>query len=230
MKKIVVISSLVSSLLFANNTFEYKDDSLRVRISKESVNRVVLPFEIQGKIFSAEKNLKVETNGKEAYIKILPQLVQEVEGNEVVKSELIYPDNESEVFFITDKKTYSITFVPDAMDSRTVYITDNIAIKEDILRIEKNSTEYDKNIKHIFKLAINNEIANSYSEIVRNEQYPNFYFLSEFEGIYYNLFKFFLKDNTTETIEQINKSISNTIVASCVFENNYYILGVRNVR
>lgn len=230
MKKIVAFSVLISSLLFANNTFEYKDDGIRIRISKESVNRIVLPFEIKGKILSAEKNLKVETNGKEAYVKIMPQEVQEIENNKVVNSELIYPDNESEVFFITDKKTYSITFVPDAIDSRTIYIADNIALKEDVLKTEKHSTEYDKNIKHIFKLAINNEIAKSYSEIVRNEQYPNFYFLSEFEGVNYNLFKFFLKDNTTETIEQINKSISNTIVASCIFENNYYILGVKNVR
>lgn len=230
MKKIVVISSLISSLLFANNTFEYKDDNLRIRISKDSVNRIVLPFDIKGKIFSMEKNLKVETNGKEAYIKIIPQTIQEQVGNEIVKSELQYPEVEAEVFFVTDKKTYSITFVPDAIDSRTIYVTDNIAIKEDIIKIEKNSTEYDKSLKHIFKLAINNELSNSYSEIVKNEQYPNFYFISEFEGINYNLFKFFLKDNSTETIETINKSIKNGIVATCIFENNYYVLGVRNVR
>ncbi len=227
------ISSVVSASLYADttdtNTFEYKNETLRVRVSKDSVNRIVLPAPVTGKILSVEKNINVQINGKEAYVKIIPVKKTELVGNKVTKQEIDYTDTEAEVFFLTDKRTYSIVFVPDKIETRTVYITDNSLIKDEALKVEKNSTEYSKNIKNIFKLAINNELENSFTEIVKNEKHNDFYFVSQYDGVNFVMYKFFLKDaSNDEILEKINKSIKNQIVAFGTFENNYYALGARD--
>ena len=87
----LILSMLAGVCLFANetnsdNTFEYKNEALRIRISRDSVNRIVLPSNITGKILSSEKGLNVQYSGREAYIKASPVKRTEFVGNKAVKS------------------------------------------------------------------------------------------------------------------------------------------------
>ncbi|MFA5453986.1 MAG: type-F conjugative transfer system secretin TraK [Sulfurimonas sp.] len=234
MKKILFISFMASALLMADtpkvdaNTFKYENETLRIRISKNSVNRIVLPAIITGKIFSQEKNLNIQTNGHEAYVKVIPSKKTETVDNKVTETEIVYADKEAEVFFLTENKTYAIVFVPDKIDTRTVYITDNTVKKEDIEKVEKASNEYAKNIKNIFKLAIANKLSNSFTEIVKNVRHDDFLFLSQFDGTNYQVYKFFVFNKSDKTTEKINQIVKNKIVATAAFEQNYFILCEQN--
>ncbi len=234
MKKILFISLMASALLMADtpkadaNTFKYENETLRIRISKNSVNRIVLPAAITGKIFSQEKNLNIQSNGHEAYVKVIPSKKTETIDNKVTETEIVYADKEAEVFFLTENKTYAVVFVPDKIDTRTVYITDNTVKKEDIEKVEKASNEYTKNIKNIFKLAIANKLSNSFTEIVQNARHDDFLFLSQFDGTNYQVHKFFVFNKSDKIIEKINQIVKNKIVATAVFEQNYFILCEQN--
>ena len=231
---IAIISMLTGICLFANetnsdNTFEYKNETLRIRISRDSVNRIVLPSNITGKILSSEKGLNVQYSGREAYIKANPIKRTDFVGNKVAKSEIEYADRDAEVFFLTEKRTYAVVFVPAKIDTRTVYIVDNANASLEVAEVEKHSREYVKNIKEIFKLAISSELGKSFTEVVKNEKYDDFYFVSQFDGNQYVVFKFYLvQDFTTDVLKRISKSIKHTILADAVFERNYYVLGVKN--
>lgn len=234
MKKILFISLMASALLMADtpkadaNTFKYENETLRIRISKNSVNRIVLPAAITGKIFSQEKNLNIQSNGHEAYVKVIPSKKTETIDNKVTETEIVYADKEAEVFFLTENKTYAIVFVPDKIDTRTVYITDETIKKEAIEKVEKASNEYTKNIKNIFKLAIANKLSNSFTEIVKNAKHDDFLFLSQFDGTNYQVYKFFVFNKSDKTIEKINQIVKNKIVATATFEQNYFILCEQN--
>lgn len=227
MKKIVLFITFVTYVLNADvtNSFDYKNnETLRIRISKDSVNRVVLPNEITGKIYSQEKNINIQTNGSEAYVKVIPKKKMEVVDKKIIESEIIYADNEVEVFFLTDKKTYAVIFVPDKIDPRTVYITDSSLAKEDVVKIEKGEAEYIKNIKNIFRLAIENRLDNSFDIVKKNERHDDFLFLSRFDGMNYQVYKFFLKNNDDAGMEKANKIVKNKIAATALFEHNYFVL------
>jgi len=226
MKKIfflLIAIVLVLNAKVTNDSFEYKDETLRLRISKNSINRVVLPAEITGKLYSKEKDLSITINGNEAYLKVIPKKKTEFADNKIVESEIVYSSNEVEIFFLTDKKTYSVIFIPDNIDPRTVYITDKSLIKEDITKIEKGSTEYTTNIKNIFRLAIENKL-NSFKEIKKNETHDNLLFLSRYDGVNFQVYKFFIKNKESQTIDGADEIVKNKIVASAIFENNYFVL------
>lgn len=228
MKKIILLITLVVTCILnadTTNSFDYKNnETLRIRISKDSVNRVVLPNEITGKIYSQEKGINIQINAKEAYVKVIPKRKTEIEDKKIIESEIIYADNEVEVFFLTDKKTYAVIFVPDKIDPRTIYITDSSLVKEDIVNIEKGAAEYIKNIKNIFKLAIENRLNNSFDVIKKNEKHDDFLFLNRFDGMNYQVYKFFLKNEDSETILGANSIVKNKIVATALFEHNYFVL------
>ncbi|MDD3834821.1 MAG: type-F conjugative transfer system secretin TraK [Sulfurimonas sp.] len=234
MKKVLFISLMASALLMADtpkvdaNTFKYENETLRIRISKDSVNRVVLPATITGKIFSQEKNLNIQSNGHEAYVKVIPSKKTETIDNKVTETEIVYADKEAEVFFLTENKTYALVFVPDKIDTRTVYITDDTVKKEDIEKVEKASSEYTKNIKNIFKLAIANKLSNSFTEIIKNVKHDDFLFLSQFDGTNYQVYKFFVFNKNDKTTQKINQVVKNKIVATATFEQNYFILCQQN--
>lgn len=227
MGKIIFLFFAIASILNADvvkDTFEYKNETLRLRISKNSVNRIVLPSEITGKIYSQEKDLNIQVNGNEAYLKVIPKRKTQLADNKIVESEITYTDNEVEVFFLTDKKTYAVIFVPDKIDPRTVYITDSSLAKEDAAKIEKGAAEYVKNIKNIFELSIENKLDNSFDETKKNEMYDKFLLISRYDGVNFQVYKFFLKDKNSQTIDEALKIVKSKIVAEALFENSYFVL------
>lgn len=207
------------------NVFEWKNETIRIRIAADSVNRIILPAPITGKIYSQEKGIKIEISGNDAYIKVIPIKKVDLEDSKIVKQAITYDAVETEVFFTTEKKTYSFVFVPDKIEPRIAYITDDTLIKEDAQKLEKGSDEYVKNIKNIIRTAIDNKIDLSFTEVIKNEKHDNFYYVSRAEGIRYIVHKFFLKDsNDTDSISLITKSITSKIVASATYDNYYYVI------
>lgn len=207
------------------NVFEWKNETIRIRIAADSVNRIILPAPITGKIYSQEKGIKIETSGNDAYIKVIPVKKVDLEDSKIVKQAITYDAVETEVFFTTDKKTYSFIFVPDKIEARVAYVVDDTLIKEDAQKLEKGSDEYVKNIKNIIRTAIDNKLDLSFTEVVKNEKHEGFYYVSRAEGVHYVVHKFFLKDpKDTDSIDSITKSIASKIVARAAYDNYYYII------
>lgn len=118
-----------STAIINNQEVEYKDQTITIPVSSNQINRIVLPSEISSKIVSDEKNLEIEINGKEAFIKFSP-IMETVRGvnpedgtTQIEDQNIKYVSNQpAEVFFITKNKTYSFILVPSKMDAQTILV------------------------------------------------------------------------------------------------------------
>ena len=120
-------------------------DALTINVSNRSVNRLVLPSQILDVSFSKEKGVDIKIVDNQAFIKYQPMRKQKVRvtGNNkeepVGPPETIYDKAESsEIFFITQAKTYSIVLNPVDMEAETIVINDFSASKDEILKYESD--------------------------------------------------------------------------------------------
>lgn len=119
--------------------------AININVSNRSVNRLVLPSQILDVSFSKEKGVDIKIVDNQAFIKYQPILKQKVKitgrnkEEPVGQPETIYDKAESsEIFFITQAKTYSIILNPTDMEAETIVINDFSANKEDILKYESD--------------------------------------------------------------------------------------------
>lgn len=163
MKKLVLLFIFVIysfALVVINNP----NDTIRVYISKDSVNRVVLPSKILDVAYSKEKGATIKVVGNQAFIKIVPikeQKFEKLSGNAnpnavkpVGEPKLIYKAQPFEAYFITQNKTYSFLFIPRKIKPQTIIVND---FKQNTQKILKWETE-DNYIKTLSK--INKDILN----------------------------------------------------------------------
>ena len=118
-------------------------DSIIINVSNHSVNRLVLPSRILDVSYSKEKSVDIKVVDNQAFIKYQPVLKQRVRttgrGKEEVvgQPETVYDRAESsEIYFITQSKTYSIVLNPQDMEAETIVINDFASSKEEILKYE----------------------------------------------------------------------------------------------
>lgn len=120
-------------------------DAIAINVSNRSVNRLVLPSQILDVSYSKEKGVDIKVVDNQAFIKYQPMLKQKVRVTGKNKEELvgqpetIYDRAESsEIYFITQAKTYSIVLNPVDMEAETIIINDFSASKEEILKYESD--------------------------------------------------------------------------------------------
>lgn len=145
-KKIITIIAFCLgsfNFLFATTIIDNPtSDSIEVNVSNKMVNRIVFPSKILDTSYSQEVGLVIQVYGNEAFIRYQPKIKEKVKkvGNnvEVVgEPEYIYDTAKpTEIFFITETKTYSVALHPKSIDSETIIINDFRTEKQEILKYE----------------------------------------------------------------------------------------------
>lgn len=147
-KKIVsaaVLSIAAASSLSAMTIIDNPTESIiNITISSKDVNRIVLPTNILDVAYSKEKGMDIKISGNQAFIKFLPIQKEKVRVlakdrvERVGEPEILYDKAQpSEIFFITENKTYSFAINPDdKIDAETIIVNDFNADKKEILAYE----------------------------------------------------------------------------------------------
>lgn len=147
MKKITLVALFASfTNLFAINVIDNPtNDVINVNVSNKSVNRIVLPTKILDVAYSKEKGMDIQIADNQAFIKFLPiqkekvRVVGKDKYEPVGEAEIVYDKAQSsEVFFVTESKTYSIALNPMDMEAETIIINDFSATKDTILKYESD--------------------------------------------------------------------------------------------
>jgi len=159
----------------SNQEIEYNGKTVTVPVSSSQINRIVLPSLIRSKIASDEKNIEIEINGREAFIKFSPIMetirsINEEDGSSEIEDQSIKYASEqpTEVFFVTKDQTYSFIFVPSKMDAQTILVNYRKKEKED-LSFQEKSTPFTTLITNLVKESFSGKEVRGYTNITKNE-------------------------------------------------------------
>jgi len=202
-KLVLLLTGIIYS--FALVVINNPNDTIRVYISKDSVNRVVLPSKILDVAYSKEKGATIKVVGNQAFIKIVPikeEKFEKLSGNAnpnavkpVGEPKLIYKGKPFEAYFITQSKTYSFVFIPRSIRPQTIIIND---FKQDTKKILRWETEdnYIDTLAKINKSILNGLSPFGYKVIsVNRVVYKDKIFTTKLKNIYKGvLYKAYLFD------------------------------------
>lgn len=171
MKKVLIgIAALLSiTMLYAEDVvLNDPSDQIAIKISRDSVNRIVFPSTIISRQYSKEKGLVVQVYDNEAYLKYAPlveQTSQQV-GNAPTTmpsiDKVIYSKaKNAEVFFVTEGRTYSIVFKPAKIGPQTIRINDTLSKKKSIIKYETRDP-YKKTLKKLSTDVLNDKVPYGY--------------------------------------------------------------------
>jgi hypothetical protein len=133
------------------STINYENDTLRIRVSTSDINRFVFDSEILEYFTSDEKNVIINTNGKNAFVKFAPikelKSISSKNNQKIINGKIKYSGKKTDVFFVTSKAVYSIILVPKKIESRTIYINNNSMKTDSIIKFETKYNDYEKFLK-----------------------------------------------------------------------------------
>jgi len=196
MKKIIILTlSLIYSfgLVIVNNP----NDTITIGISKTSVNRLVLPAKILDVTYSKEKGLTIKVVGNQAFLKYAPTKQQEFENinNQMKptgKVKIVYDNAKtSEVYFVTEDKTYSFVFVPKKKKAETIIVNDLLANKQKVLKYETEDN-YVSNLSKLTKSVLDNHPPFGYklkeiNKVVYKDNLFTTTYKTLYKGVLYNV-------------------------------------------
>ncbi len=231
--KIIFIVIFVSSVLFSSVVHKtYNGETITIKVSKKSMNRLILPFKIKKKIYSSEKGLNITIDGTDAYIKYTPykkDIISSKDGKDtqVIKSKIIYDGFvNAEVFLVTTNGTYSFIIKPKNIESRTIYVDDNRANVNNICKVENLQTEYIKRLKVFTKETISNKISNSFKEIKLHQFITKDFLLTDkYVGNQYTIYKIKAFSNTEDIKDILIKKLNINILAYTIYEDLIIVIG-----
>lgn len=158
-----------------NQEVEYSGKTITLPVSAKQINRFVLPASIKSKIASSEKNIEIEINGSEAFVKFSPimetihKVNQHDNTSQIEDQKIVYAsDGPAEVFFITEKQTYSFILVPSKMDAQTILVNHKQQDKKELEYREK-STPFSGLITDLIRDAFTKKELRGYTAITKNE-------------------------------------------------------------
>ncbi|MEA3373735.1 MAG: type-F conjugative transfer system secretin TraK [Campylobacterota bacterium] len=182
MRKIVaMLGSLIvgASTLLADVVINDPGESIKINVSRSSMNRVVFPSKILSKQYSKEKGLMVKTYDNEAFLKYAPMVEQTsttVGGKTTTMPTsddvVYYKAKRAEVFFVTESGTYAIIFVPKKMSPQTIRINDTLVKKKAIIKYETRDP-YKASLKKIAQETLAGNVPYGYEEQKSTERYSS---------------------------------------------------------
>jgi len=162
-KKIMLLVGIIVSA-FATIIINNPHDTIRVNIAKKDVNRVVLPSKILDVAYSKEKGLIIKIVGNQAFLKyqvVKKQKFEQIAGaanpnslKPVGKPKLVYKAEPTEVYFITQNKTYSFIFYPKNIPPQTIIVNDFAAKANQVIKYETED-DYVTTLAKITKKILN---------------------------------------------------------------------------
>ena len=179
LNKFVLGVLVIASSLSADIVLNDPSGEIFLNISRSSVNRVVFPSKILARQYSKEKGLVVQAFGNEAFLKYAPLVeatstkVGQMPDVHAPSSKIVYSKAKTaEVFFVTENKTYSITFKPKRMGPQTIRINENLAHKKKVVQYETRDP-YKKTLKTIAYDVFNDITPRGYNLEVVSERFKN---------------------------------------------------------
>lgn len=160
----------------SNQTIDYKGEAITVPVSAEQSNRITLPSRITDKLYSKEKNLIININGNQAFVKFAPivettKLKMDAEKEaKTQKTEIIYQKNSpTELHLVTeDDVTYTFILIPTQMDTQTIIVTNSKQKKKE-LSYKETLTPFKNLLDDLTKKILINEIVFGYEEEKKDE-------------------------------------------------------------
>lgn len=159
-KKIAISALVIATSLFAKTEIiDNLNDTAHINLSNSDVNRLVFPYDITFQANSKEKDLTITVVGKEMYVKFMPYVEQEQTTikNEVVNSgepKIKYNKSKaSELFVVTENKTYSLIVHPKKQEATTVFFTETFSEKKEKIFVNKDAEYVDNIVNNLFKQA-----------------------------------------------------------------------------
>ncbi|WP_187648657.1 TraK domain-containing protein [Nitrosophilus labii] len=136
---VFAITQMLAVTIIDNPTSE----TVTVKVSNRSVNRIVLPSKILDVAYSKEKGVDIKINGNQAFIKYIPikkEKLEQIGKNKmkpVGEPEIIYTKAKpAEVFFVTENKTYTFALIPKNIKAQTIIVNDFTKKAKEILKYE----------------------------------------------------------------------------------------------
>lgn len=224
MKKILFLMTTIAFLLNAqeikgnisNQTIDYKGETMTVPVSAEQSNKIVLPSRITDKWYSKEKNLIVDTNGNQAFVKFAPivettKLKMDAEKEaKTQKTEIVYQKNTpTELHLMAeDEITYTFILVPTQMDTQTIIVS-NPKQKKKELSYKESLTPFKNLLDELTKKILVDETAFGYEvenkdESVASSPAIDIYLKKVYRGSKLDVFKYELK-NYSDKGEEIQE-------------------------
>jgi conjugal transfer pilus assembly protein TraK len=238
MKKLVVFCVLVSSI-FANVIINNPHDLIKVKISKKTVNRIVLPEKILDIAYSKEKGLIIKTTNNQAFLKyevVKKQKYQQLAGaanpnsiKPIGKAKLVYKSKPCEVYFITQNKTYSFVFYPTNSEKPQTIIVNDFAVKAKKVIKYETEDSYVKTLSKLSTTTLKGLVPYGYKELKKNKVvYRDKVFTTtlkkEYIGVIYKVKLFEVKNKGNKPVKLNTKVLYNladkTPVSITVFYNN----------
>jgi len=147
MKKILLMLVMATAKMFAVTVIDNPtSDTITINVSNKSVNRIVLPSKILDVAYSKEKGVDIKIADNQAFIKYIPIQKEQVEviakdkEQKIGEPEIIYDKAKpSEVFFVTDGKTYAFALNPQDIEAETIIVNDFTRKAEEIVKYETDN-------------------------------------------------------------------------------------------
>ena len=134
-----------------------------VEVSKKDINRIVCPVKISGVVYSKEKLIQVQVEGKNAYVKFLPVQVGE---------KLVYKDHPRELYVECGGKVFSLILIPKDIHAKTIVL--KVPLK-DVKRASKfEAGEYYKVLTKLISYAYRETPPPGYEVKEVNKHYKSF--------------------------------------------------------
>ena len=207
-------ASLSSSLMAKTFVIDNLNETKHINVSESDVNRFVFPYNIKTQISSKEKDLTINTVGKEMYIKFVPYQEQTVTtvGDKLIPnndSKILYNKSKTnEIFVVTEKKTYSFIVHPKKQEASTFIMTESFSDKkENMLEVAKKDSEYVDEIANEITLPIlkgstmrgyeTRELKHSWKQV---DDSLSATLNKEYIGLKYTIKEYLIKNNTNESI------------------------------
>lgn len=135
--KMLLLMVLATQTLFAGTQIiDNLNDTKHISLSRSDVNRLVFPSPIKFQANSKEKDLTISVVDNEMYIKFTPYVESEQTRvkDQVVETgepKIIYHKAKaSELFVVTENKTYSLIVHPKKQDATTIIFTESFQEKK----------------------------------------------------------------------------------------------------
>lgn len=186
-------------------------EAITINVSNHSVNRLVLPSQILDVSFSKEKGVDIKVVDNQAFIKYQPIIKEKIHRTSRNKEEVIgQPETvydkaqSSEVFFITEAKTYSIILNPIEMEAETIIINDFSASKEEVVKYESEDP-FIATMSKITKSIFTNGVPQGYktkkiNKIIENTSTLETKEINNYDGVLYSVSLLEVRNKTDKAL------------------------------
>jgi len=147
-KKIILALLMATASMLAVTVIDNPtSQTITINVSNKSVNRIVLPSKILDMAYSKEKGVDIKIADNQAFIKYVPVQKEQVhviakdKVEKIGEPEIVYDKAKpSEVFFVTEGKTYAFALNPQDIEATTIIVNDFSKNAKEIIKYETDDT------------------------------------------------------------------------------------------